>query len=66
MKCSILKTIKMARFIIGQFKVFKKLTYLFIIIIGIVYNTMYKAIQYLQNEPFKQLSMSSRTINIVV
>ena len=45
MKCSILKTIKMARFIIGRFKVFKKLTYLFIfiIIIGIVYNTSYKA-----------------------
>ncbi len=38
MKYSILKTIKMARFVIGRFKVLKKLTYLFIIIIiGIVY-----------------------------
>ena len=32
----------MARFVIGRFKVLKKLTYLFIIIIGIVYNTSYK------------------------
>ena len=43
MKYSILKTIKMARCVIGWFNVFKKLTYLFIIIIGIVYNTSYKA-----------------------
>ena len=35
----------MARFVIGRFKFFKKLTYLFIIIIiiWIVYNTSYKA-----------------------
>ena len=32
----------MARFVIGRFKFFLKLTYLFIIIIGIVYNTSYK------------------------
>ena len=44
MKYSILKTIKMARFVIGRLKVLKKLTYLFIIIIGIVYNTSYKAL----------------------
>ena len=44
MKYSILKTIKMACFVIGRFKLKKKLTYLFIIInIGIVYNTSYKA-----------------------
>ena len=44
MKYSILKTIKMARFVIGRLKVFKKLTYLFmIIIIGIAYNTSYKS-----------------------
>ena len=41
-KYSILKTIKMARFVIGRLKVFKK-TYLFIIIIGMVYNTSCKA-----------------------
>ena len=44
MKYSILKTIKMARFVIGRFNFFLMLTYLFIIIIiGMVYNTSYKA-----------------------
>ena len=44
MKYSILKTIKMARFVIVRLKVFKKLTYLFmIIIIVIAYNTGYKS-----------------------
>ena len=43
-KYSILKTIKMARFAIGRLKVFKQLTYLFmIIIIGIAYTTSYKS-----------------------
>ena len=45
MKYSILKTIKMARFVIGRLNVFKKLTYLcMIIIIGnLAYNTGYKS-----------------------